>query len=227
MSSLLAFAAFAAVLTVTPGLDTMLVLRTAAADGRRAALAAGAGILLGCLCWALASALGITAVLTASRLAYDVLRLAGAGYLCWLGVRLLARSRRHPPGADAGAAGAGAAAGAADAGAGAARAAPTPGRGAASAFRIGLTTNLLNPKVGVFYLSVLPQFLPDGMAALVGSTLLGVVHVAEGLVWFALIVAVVGRARAVLARPGVRRRLDQLTGLLFVGLGVRLAVRRG
>lgn len=201
---MLAFAAFAAVVTVTPGLDTLLVLRTAAVAGRPAALVAGAGIGLGCLCWALASALGITAVLAASRLAYDVLRWAGAAYLCWLGARLLWRTR-HADGEST----------------------MEPAGSPSSrwdAFRTGLTTNLLNPKVGVFYLSVLPQFLPHGVSPMAASTALGAVHVAEGLLWFAVIAAVVHRAGRLFARPSVRRRLDQVTGLVFVGLGLRLAL---
>lgn len=205
LQELLAFAVLAAVVTVTPGLDTMLVLRTAAVDGRRSALAAGAGIGLGCLCWAAASAVGITAVLAASRLAYDVLRVTGAAYLCWLGLRLLWRARRPavPPAASG----------------------STVDRGGpAGSFRVGLTTNLLNPKVGVFYLSVLPQFLPHDVPPLLASAMLGAVHVAEGLLWFALIAAAVHRAGRWLARPAARRRLDKLTGVIFVGLGVRLAM---
>jgi threonine/homoserine/homoserine lactone efflux protein len=93
----------------------------------------------------------------------------------------------------------------------------------AAAFRTGLTTNLLNPKVGVFYLSVLPQFLPDGVAPLVASTALAAVHVVEGLLWFALIVLAVRRAARLLARPAVKGWLDRLTGLVFIGLGARLA----
>jgi RhtB (resistance to homoserine/threonine) family protein len=203
--SLAAFAVFAAVLTVTPGLDTMLVLRTAAVAGRRAGLAAVLGILLGCLAWAVASALGVTAVLIASRVAFEALRVAGAAYLCWLGVRALWRSRRRST----------------------ARTEDDPPErpvGAWAAFRTGLTTNLLNPKVGVFYLSVMPQFLPAGIDPLAGSLALGAIHIVEGLVWLSLVVAVVGRARGWLTRPTVRRRLEQLTGVVFVGFGVRLAL---
>jgi RhtB (resistance to homoserine/threonine) family protein len=209
--SLAAFAVFAAVLTVTPGLDTILVLRTAAVVGRRAGLAAVLGILLGCLVWAVASALGVTAILTASRLAFDALRIAGAIYLCWLGVRALWLARRRRT----------------------ARAAMTAEpaspegsgpSGAWAAFRTGLTTNLLNPKVGVFYLSVMPQFLPTGVDPLAGSLALGTIHVLEGLIWLSLVVVVVGRARGWLTRPAVKRRLEQVTGVVFLGFGMRLAL---
>src|SRR5688572_7083684 len=160
---MLAFALFAGLITITPGLDTMLVLRTTAVGGVRAGAAAAAGIQLGCLIWATASALGVTAVLAASRTAYDVLRVAGALYLLWLGVRLLWNRRRST--------------------------ADTPVPPAGGSFGTGLVTNLLNPKVGVFYLSVLPQFLPADADPLLGSLLLASVHVAEGILWCAGIIA--------------------------------------
>jgi len=212
----LAFALFAAVITITPGLDTMLVIRTTAVSGRWAGMAAGLGIGLGCLCWAAASALGITALLTASNLAYQVLRWAGAGYLLYLGARTLWRTRRP------------AVTGPAVTGPAATGPAPEAVRrqGAWAAFRVGLTTNLLNPKVGVFYLSVLPQFLPADTNPLGYSLILALIHDLEGLVWFALLVSVVGRAAAVLSRPAVRRRLDQLTGLVYIAFGLRLAAER-
>jgi len=202
--AILVFAAFAAVLTVTPGLDTMLVLRTAALTGRRAALAAIAGIGSGVLAWAVASALGVTAVLSASEAAFTALRVAGAIYLCWLGYRAL---RPPPPVAVA-------------AGAPVAEAAP---RSAARAFRTGFTTNMLNPKVGVFYLSALPQFLPDGVNPLVASVALAGVHVLEGTIWLCALVVVVGWARSWLTRPIVKRRLEQVSGVVFVAFGLTLA----
>jgi threonine/homoserine/homoserine lactone efflux protein len=199
LEALLAFAAFAAVLTITPGLDTMLVVRTAAAGGRRAGMAAGVGIGIGTLCWAAASALGITALLAASHLGYTILRCAGVAYLCYLAVRMLAGAQRSTMDGPA---------------------TQSPWR----ALRIGLTTNLLNPKVGVFYLSVLPQFLPAGHSALVASIAMGAVHDAEGLLWFALLVFVVGRVARLFARPAVRRWLDRVTAMVFLAFGVRLAV---
>ncbi|HKS99837.1 MAG TPA: LysE family transporter, partial [Rugosimonospora sp.] len=99
-----------------------------------------------------------------------------------------------------------------------------------AAFRTGLLTNLLNPKVGVFYLSILPQFLPRGGNPLLASLVLAVVHNLEGITWFALLVLVVRGAGGLFARPPVRRRFDQLTGLCLIGFGVRLAwagTRRG
>lgn len=203
LHSLLAFALVAAVVTVTPGVDSLLVLRTAAVSGRKAALAAGLGINLGCFVWAVAGGLGITAVLAASRLAYDVLRWAGAAYLCWLGVRALWTHRRARGQAE-------------DAPLGA-RQRPV------AALRTGLVTNLLNPKAGVFYLSILPQFLPEGVHPLLASVLMALIHNVEGLAWFTVLVVVVRGARGVLNRPAVRRRLDQVVGVVFIGLGVRLA----
>ena len=197
MSSVGAFAIFAAVLAITPGLDTMLVLRTTALGGRRAGLAAVAGIALGCLVWAVASALGVTAVLAASRLAFEVLRWAGVVYLCYLGVRALLRKSTVEPAAVS-----------------------------SGGIRTGLTTNLLNPKVGVFYLSVMPQFLPAGLPVLAGSLLLGAIHIGLGVVWLSLLVLVSDRAAGLLRRPTVRRRLEQLSGVVFLGFGLRLALER-
>ncbi len=209
MDHLWAFAIFAAILAVTPGLDTMLVLRTAAAGGRRAGLAAVLGIALGCLAWAVASALGVTAVLAASRLAFEVLRIAGVAYLCWLGLSTLWRARRLAVSAGADPA--------ADVDGGPVGA---PRRG----LRLGFTTNLLNPKVGVFYLSVMPQFLPTGISPLAGTLTLAAIHIVEGLLWLSLVVLAVHRTRGWLRRPAVQRRLQQFTGVAFIGFGLRLAL---
>jgi len=192
----LSFALVAAVLTITPGLDTMLVVRTGVQTGRRAAYAAAGGICLGCLVWATFSALGITAILVASHVAYSVLRWAGAAYLCYLGLRMLLSSKVDSPPETA---------------------APR------SAFRFGLTTNLANPKVGVLYLSVLPQFLPSTVNPFAGSMLLAGIHAAEGMLWFTLLIMAIDRTRRVLARPTIRQWLERATGAVLVALGIRLA----
>lgn len=202
LNACLTFAVVAALVTITPGLDTMLVLRTALTSGRRTGLLAGLGIGSGCLVWAVAGAVGLTAVLAASRFAFDALRLAGACYLLWLGGQALWRARRGVTHSVDEA---------------------IPAR---SAFRTGFVTNLLNPKIGVFYMSLLPQFVPDDAPVLWTSLLFALIHDVEGLLWFALIVFAAGTARRTLTRPAVARRLQQVTGIAFIGFGLRLAADR-
>lgn len=198
---LLAFVAAAAVLTVTPGVDTAMVLGSATVDGKRAAVSASSGIALGCLVWGGAVSLGLGAVLRASELAYTVVKFAGAAYLLWLGSRLLMRPRGSMPEA-------------------ADRAGAT---GAAGAFRRGFLTNLLNPKIGVFYVTFLPQFVPAGANVAGYTFFLACVHVVLTLAWFCVIVLLTAPLRRFLARPAALRALDRLTGVVFVGFGLRLA----
>ncbi|GAA4242201.1 LysE family translocator [Actinomadura meridiana] len=205
ITACLTFAAVAALVTVVPGVDTMLVLRTTATRGRRTGLLAGVGVASGLLCWAAASAAGLTALLAASRIAFDVLRVAGACYLLWLGGRALWTARRKAHDAEE---------------------APGADVSGAAALRIGLVSNLLNPKVGVFYMSMLPQFIPAGAPTFGTSMLFGVIHVAEVLLWLGLVVVATIAARGALSRPAVKRRLQQVTGVVFIGFGVRLAVER-
>jgi threonine/homoserine/homoserine lactone efflux protein len=219
-TSLFAFAAFAALLTITPGVDTLLVLRASAAGGRGAGIAAATGIGLGCLAWATAGAIGVTAVLAASQLAFDTLRRA-----LWSVRRR--RSDVAPSSTDPTASSSdGPVAAAGDPGRPAAVPAGEPGErwNRGRALRAGLTTNLLNPKVGVFYLSVLPQFLPTGLPPLAGSLTLAMIHVIEGLLWLSLLAVLVTRARSWLTRPAVRRRFEQVTGAVLLALGLRLAI---
>lgn len=201
IASLAAFALVAGLMTITPGLDTALVLRTAATGSRREAFACALGIGTGVLTWALAAAVGASALAAASPLAYTVLRYAGAGYMIWLGVRMLVSALRNTP-------------------------APTdaPRRSGASAFRQGLFVNLLNPKIGAFYLALLPQFLPAGESPLLMGVLLGLVHNAEGLLWSAAIILAVDRMRPLLARPRVQRVVEAVAGSAVVGFGVRLGL---
>lgn len=192
----IAFLAAAALLTVAPGLDTAFVLRTAAVEGWRSALLGALGILIGCLLWAAAVAVGVGAVIAASEAAYAALRWAGAAYLLYLGVKLILTKRRLDL----------------------EKTAP-----ADHAFSRGLLTNLLNPKVGVFYVSFLPQFVPEG--AVVGPYVmfLALVHAAMGAIWFLALIAMTQPLTRFLKRAPVIRAIDRLTGGLFIGFAALLA----
>jgi len=205
--ALVAFTIAAGVLTITPGLDTALVLRTAAVEGPRRALLAGAGICLGCLMWGFAASVGLGALLAASQLAYDVLRIAGACYLIYLGVKLLARPRSSAsPPSDAPLA----------------NLDPSGRRW----FVRGLFTNLLNPKVGVFYVTFLPLFIPAGVSVTLFSLLLASIHAVQGILWFALLIVATRTFAHWLSRPSVVATLDRGTGAVLVGFGLRLALDR-
>jgi threonine/homoserine/homoserine lactone efflux protein len=202
-TAVLGFAVVAAALTVTPGLDTALVLRAALTGRRRDAMATAAGIVAGLFVWAAAAAVGISALLTASTVAFDVLRYAGAGYLLWVGGRLLwqaLRTRSVPEVAADG---------------------PPPSVWRAA--RLGLLTNLLNPKVGVFYVALLPQFVPAGSDPLVVGLLLAAVHGLLSVAWFTGLTLLSGVLAPMLRRPSAVRVVDGLTAATLVAFGLRLA----
>jgi len=204
LQALLAFSFAAFLLTITPGLDTALVLRTAATEGPRRALAAALGIGIGCLVWGVAAACGAGALLTASEIAYTALKWAGAAYLVWVGSKMLIKPRdSFEPGAMA----------------------PTGG-GALAALRRGLLTNLLNPKVGVFYISFLPQFVPEGANPATFGVLLAGLHVVMGLIWAGLLIAATAPLAGLLREASVIRGLDRITGGVFIAFGLRLAFER-
>jgi threonine/homoserine/homoserine lactone efflux protein len=203
--SLIAFLAAAGLLTLTPGVDTAMVLRAATVEGRRAAGLAAVGIGAGCLVWGAAVALGLGALLTASPVAFLVLKWAGAAYLLYLGARLIWKPRRALN-LDAGGL------------------AKRPG--AFDPLRRGLFTNLLNPKVGVFYVSFLPQFTPPGVAMAPYTFMLACIHVVMGLVWFAVLIAATAPIKRFMTRDGVVAAMDRLTGCVFIGFGARLALAR-
>lgn len=203
MDGLLAFALVAGVLTLVPGVDTFLVLRSVIIGGRRTGLAAGFGVISGLIVWGTASSLGVTALLMASQRAFVVLQLLGAAYLLWLGIQALRSAWRGDNRAL--------------------NLAPSMPISGTQAYRMGLTTNLLNPKVGVFYLSIFPQFLPAGGNAVFWSLGLASIHAIEGLIWLAAIAALVGTARDLLTRPRVARALETMSGIALVGFGLRIA----
>ncbi|WP_327682863.1 LysE family translocator [Kitasatospora sp. NBC_00458] len=201
-TALWSFAFVVGLLTLTPGLDTALILRTSALGHRRQAWGVVLGIQTGTLLWGTLTSAGVTALLTASQLAYEILRWAGAAYLVWMGIGML-RSK----GGDA-----------------EPEEAQPSGGGLAHGWRRGTLTNLLNPKVGVFYVAVLPQFIPAGAPHFAAGVALTCVHVVEGLLWSAVLVGFAQVVRGWLRRPAARRAMDRVTGLVVVGFGVRLAV---
>ena len=221
LSAMAGFALVVGLLTIVPGVDTVLVLQAAATRGRAVAAATVAGICSGLLIWGVAAALGVSALLAASRTAFDVLQVAGALYLLWLGVRLLLAAWRGGPDREEGED-----VDTSRAGEGVAPTRVGPARAARAGYRRGLLTNLLNPKIGVFYLAVLPQFVPPDVPAALAGVALALVHVVETVVWFALIIAAVHVARAWFARASVRRWIDAVSGTALVGFGLVLLARR-
>jgi threonine/homoserine/homoserine lactone efflux protein len=200
--SLIAFTLAAALLTVTPGLDTALVLRTAAAEGGRRAFAASLGICLGCLAWGALVAVGLGMLLQASELAYLTLKWVGAAYLVYLGLRLVFAPRGS----------------AEDGGKG-----PVP---RANWFARGLLTNLLNPKVGAFYVSFLTQFIPAGASVPSTTLILAAIHAGLGLIWFTLLIGATRPLARLLRNPALVRGLDRATGGVLIFFGLRLAFSR-
>jgi RhtB (resistance to homoserine/threonine) family protein len=200
----LAFTGIAAIVTLTPGADTMLVVRSAIVRGRRAGLLTVLGIGSGLFIHATLSALGLSAVLVRSARAFEIVKLAGALYLVFLGLQALRSAARGVPIKER----------------------PTDPTGAHRAYVEGLLTNVLNPKVAIFYLAFLPQFIGPGDPVLAKSVLLASIHFLEGLVWLSLVTLFVARLRSVLAQPRVQRVLESVTGLVFIAFGVKLAVSR-
>lgn len=204
VEALVAFTLAAGLLTLTPGLDTALILRTAAAEGPKRAVLAMVGILAGCFVWGGLVAFGLGAVLAASTLAFTVLKWIGAAYLLWLGIGLILKPRsRFEVGT-----------------------APTSSGGDTAWMRRGFLSNLLNPKMGVFYVSFLPQFLPNGVPAAPFMLLLTAIHVLLGVIWLGLLIAATQPLARVLRQAAVVRWLDRITGGVFIAFGLKLALER-
>ena len=201
-ASLAAAVVALAVLTVLPGPDVAVVTRLVLSRGRQEAFRGSLGIVSGLLVWGLLTVAGLAALLSASATAYTVVKLVGAAYLVFLGVQALWHSR-----SGASAEGAGG-----------------PVLSSAKGFRVGFGSNLLNPKIAVFYTGLLPNLVPPGAPH--GVTLVGLVlvHCLLSLAWLTLYTAVLLRAQDLLQRPSTRRALDRVTGVVLIGFGAQVAL---
>jgi len=193
-------------LNLTPGQDSLFIIGRSLSGGRSAGVAAACGIAVGSVCHTLAAAVGLSLLIATSALAFTAVKLLGAAYLVYLGARLLlapAGAAASPPGA-----------------AGAAR--------PRAAFVQGILTNLLNPKVALFFLAFLPQFVdPHGSSRTLAFLLLGASFITTGLIWCLVLAYAAARLqRFFAANPSVRALLDRAVGALFLALGVRLAWAR-
>jgi threonine/homoserine/homoserine lactone efflux protein len=203
------FAAFLCVsvlVIVTPGQDTALTIRNSLRGGRRGGVFTALGVSTGQALWTLAASAGVTALLLASEPAFVALKLAGAAYLVYLGAQslrsALGRGGRKAAALDA---------------------RPERRIAPAAAYRQGVISNLGNPKMAVFFTSLLPQFAPAGAASFGSLLLLGLVFCLLTLVWLTGYAIAVAKAGDFLRRPRIRRTLDGVTGAVLVAFGLRLA----
>jgi len=217
MRTLAEFGVAAGLLTLIPGPDTLLALRTALAQGRSQAAAAAAGTATALAGWGFAAGLGLTAALAAAPDLYAALRWAGAAYLAYLGLRAILVGASWPAATDEPAH----------------DSRDQRTRRPASqriivlrgSYLRGVVTTASNPKVGVFYLSLFPQFIPAGSAVLGYSLLLTSIHVAETLLWLIIVAVLAARLGGALRQRSARRLADRITGTAFLAFAARLALR--
>jgi len=208
-SQMLVFITIAAVLTVTPGADTALVTKNVITRGRTSAFFTSFGIVLGCMIHATLSALGLSAVLSRSATFFEVVKLVGAFYLIYIGAVSLwsgIRGNSAPP-------------------VNAEFQERTTERRLRS-FTEGLFTNLLNPKVALFYLTFLPQFIAAGEPVLKKSLFLALLHVVMGLAWLITFASLLDKMRGLFSRSSVRRKLETVSGGLLIAFGLKLAIAK-
>ena len=205
---LLLFIGVAAIVIIIPGPDTAVVTKNVLIHGRRAGLGTSLGVSTGLAIWTIAAAVGLASLVRASEVAFTALKLAGAFYLVWLGIQALRAAGREASSQHA------------------APRAPGSGLGARGGFRQGVLSDLANPKIGIFFTSLLPQFVSAGRPVLLPFLVLGAIFVVMTVVWLLAYTLVAARAAQTLMRPGVRAALDRVTGVVLIGLGLRLAVER-
>jgi threonine/homoserine/homoserine lactone efflux protein len=202
LENLLAFLAVSIVVIVTPGPDTAVVIRNVLLGGARAGVFTALGVATGQLVWALATSLGLVALLIASEPLFLALKYLGAAYLIYLGVQALWSAwRAQPVTLDA-----------------------VPARGGhITSFRQGLISDLGNPKMAAFFASLLPQFVPAGEASFLALLSLGALFAVMTLAWLAFYSLMLARVGALLNRVGVKRAVETITGSVLIALGLRLA----
>lgn len=198
-TAILTFTLAAILIVLLPGPDTLVVVRNLIRSGRRTAVLTVLGVLTGLTIWVSSAALGLSVLLRASHDAYLTLKVAGAVYLVWIGVQSW-RSRALGDGQEFSRAG-------------------LLGRG----FGAGLATDLLNPKVGVFFVTFLPGFVPGGEPVGLTTLLFGAIFVGLTALYFAVLLLLAGRVTGWMDDPVIRTRLDRIAGTVFIGFGVRLA----
>jgi len=204
-TTLLAFAGISLLLAVTPGPDMAVVTKNALAHGRRGVILTTTGIALALSIWVTATAVGLSAVLRSSSDLLFVLKIVGAAYLAYLGIRTLVESRRRPVDLVAG---------------------TPPAAPAHVIFRQGFLSALSNPKLGVFFVTFLPQFVTPGQALLPRLLLLGLIFAVIGWTWMNVYGLFVTRIRDVITAPRVRQWMERVTGVVLLGFGARLAAER-
>ena len=202
---MLAFVGICLLLSVTPGPDMAVVTKNALAHGRRGVILTTTGIALALSIWVTATAVGLSAVLKTSSELLFALKLIGAAYLAYLGVRALIESRRKPDDLMAG---------------------TPPAAPAHVIFRQGFLSALSNPKLGVFFVTFLPQFVTPGQALLPRLLLLGLIFAVIGWTWMNVYGLFVTRIRDVITAPRVRQWMERVTGVVLLGFGARLAAER-
>jgi len=198
MTKVAAFAVMSLIVTVTPGPDSLLVVRSSLRGGRRAGARVAGGAASGSLAWGICSAVGLTALLAASAQAYRSVQLAGACYLVFLGIRGWWATAGHEP----------------------SRPRRNPG------FRTGLLSNLLNPKVGLFFLAVMPQFIPQHANVTSYALAFAATDAVIAGAWLAAVAWISGKVGTLLGRPCVRAALDRAAGTVLVALGVKVAAEQ-
>lgn len=196
----------AGLLTLLPGIDTAQVLRSVAIGGRSTAYATLFGILGGVWVWGVAAALGISALLIASEVAYTVVKWLGALYLVYLGIKMWLDSKHITTETIA--------------------AKAEEKRTFGKTFLRALFITLSNPKNGVFYVAVLPQFLPDQLPAVIGGFLLATIHNALTFTWFSLLILGAGFAQQTLQNPRVQKIVERVSGVALIGFGLRMALEK-